>query len=357
MAREDYGAINVISEEEREILGIGGSKKPQDEEEGLFETIGKAGDKIGETQVGKKIGTILTVIMLAILSGGANLSIISDFFDSEEEIGPIGGCLEDNATNYNAKATFDDGTCNFVVIVYGCMDPTATNYDEYATHDNGRCNILNQGNNTDNETATNETVYGCMDIEANNYNDRATEDDESCDYDDEPVECNHTQLIVYDGLSIPTVAHVGGTDTNLEDERTVNVSYDRVSENNLDIRLDMDTNCQDEEDPLRVEIGYNVFHVFPEFDDNGTFMYYAYDNSTFNQYYFQISGWAGDTHYLYTEDFLSNIEDPYEGVYFFYVDISVDWNNTDDYEYIGYFTNWPHWDNDYDENDGMRLEP
>ena len=72
MAREDYGAINVISEEEREILGIGGSKKPQDEEEALFETIGKAGDKIGETQVGKKIGTILTVIMLAILSGGAN---------------------------------------------------------------------------------------------------------------------------------------------------------------------------------------------------------------------------------------------------------------------------------------------
>ena len=52
-SRDDYGAINVISEEEREILGIGGSKKP-DEEEKLFETIGKAADKIGETQVGKK---------------------------------------------------------------------------------------------------------------------------------------------------------------------------------------------------------------------------------------------------------------------------------------------------------------
>ena len=71
MDREDYGAISVISEQEKEILGIGGSKKP-DEEEGLFETIGKAGDKISETQVGKKIGTIITVIMLAILSGGAN---------------------------------------------------------------------------------------------------------------------------------------------------------------------------------------------------------------------------------------------------------------------------------------------
>ena len=59
MARDDYGAINVISEEEKEILGIGGAKKPDEEEEKLFETIGKAADKIGETQVGKKIGTII----------------------------------------------------------------------------------------------------------------------------------------------------------------------------------------------------------------------------------------------------------------------------------------------------------
>ena len=53
--KDDYGAINVISDEEREILGIGGGKKPEEDEEKLFETIGKAADKIGETQVGKKI--------------------------------------------------------------------------------------------------------------------------------------------------------------------------------------------------------------------------------------------------------------------------------------------------------------
>ena len=86
MARDDYGAINVISEEEREILGIGGSKKPDDEEEKLFETIGKAADKIGETQVGKKIGTIITVVLLAILSGGGNMSIIHDYFNGEEHL-------------------------------------------------------------------------------------------------------------------------------------------------------------------------------------------------------------------------------------------------------------------------------
>ena len=56
MARDDYGAISVISDEEREALGLRGGKKPDDEdEEGLFETIGKAGDKLGETKLGKKL--------------------------------------------------------------------------------------------------------------------------------------------------------------------------------------------------------------------------------------------------------------------------------------------------------------
>ena len=43
MANDDYGAINVISDDEREILGIGGPKKPEEEEK-LFETIGNADD-------------------------------------------------------------------------------------------------------------------------------------------------------------------------------------------------------------------------------------------------------------------------------------------------------------------------
>lgn len=54
MTRDDYGAISVISDEEREALGISG-RRPDEEEEGLFETIGKAGDKLGETQFGKKL--------------------------------------------------------------------------------------------------------------------------------------------------------------------------------------------------------------------------------------------------------------------------------------------------------------
>ena len=50
MARDDYGAISVISDEEREALGLGGRGRKPDEEEGLFETIGKAG--MGREQAG-----------------------------------------------------------------------------------------------------------------------------------------------------------------------------------------------------------------------------------------------------------------------------------------------------------------
>jgi len=199
MARDDYGAISVISEEEREILGIKGPRKPSDEEEEkLFETIGKAADKIGETQVGRKIGTIITVVLLALLSGGANMSIIHDYFNGEEDIGPIGGCLQHDATNYNPQATFDDGSCNFLVIIYGCTNPEAENYDDQATHDDGRCVVLNDGNGSANETAA---IYGCMDIDANNYDDKATEDDGSCDYEDEyeEPECNSTSVHFYPG--------------------------------------------------------------------------------------------------------------------------------------------------------------
>ena len=38
MARDDYGAISVISDEEREALGLGGGSRKPEEEEGLFET-------------------------------------------------------------------------------------------------------------------------------------------------------------------------------------------------------------------------------------------------------------------------------------------------------------------------------
>ena len=227
MARDDYGAISVISDDEKDALGIGGSKKPEDE--GLFETVGKAADKIGETPIGQKIGAIIGVIMLALLSGGANLTILSDYFDDDE--GPIGGCMQGDATNYNPDATFDDGSCNFLIIVYGCTNPEATNYDDQATHDDGRCVVLNDGNGSANETVA---IYGCMDVEANNYDDKATEDDGSCDYEDEyeEPECNSTSVHFYPGWY---------------NEETDNMSVFWVDPDadGISVLTDIDTDCYD----------------------------------------------------------------------------------------------------------------
>ena len=272
MARDDYGAISVISEEEREILGIEGPKKPEEDDEKLFETIGKAADKIGETKVGQKIGTIITIIMLAILSGGANMSIISDYFQ-EEEVGPIGGCLQTDATNYNPQATFDDGSCNFLIIMYGCTNPEAENYDEQATHDDGRCVVLNDNpNGTTNETTP---IYGCMDIDANNYDDKATEDDGSCDYEDEyeEPECNSTSVIFYPGWY---------------DQETENMSVYWVDEtaDGIAVLTDIDAECSDYNASVLVYV--DVWHE-ESGDYNWTDIYLTVNGDDWDDHWFNFS--------------------------------------------------------------------
>lgn len=331
MARDDYGAISVISDDEKAALGLAGSRKPDEEdEEKLFETIGKAADKIGETQVGKKIGTIITVVMLALLSGGANMSIIHDYLNGDEEIGPIGGCMQHDATNYNPEATFDDGSCNFVVIVYGCTNPEAVNYDPQATHDNGRCNILNQNGTGENNETTNETVYGCMDPEANNYNDKAEEDDGSCEYEEEESTCNHTEVYAWDGLS--------------------NGNYSRPDEHNVDFYIDLDTNCDNHDEPLPVLIYYDLVHILPTENESSNETEWDYDNYVYSEVYFNVSGWLEDEHWFEFEDIFPDTEledvfnDIYDGYWFFYIAIYADYNGNGDYfedgEYVSYETNW-----------------
>ena len=229
MAKEDYGAISVISDDEKAALGIGDPKKPEDE--GLFETVGKAADKIGETPIGQKIGAIIGIVLLALISGGANLTILDDYFNGEDD-GPLGGCMQGDATNYNPDATFDDGSCNFLIIVYGCTNLEAENYQPNATHDDGRCVVINDNpNGTANETAS---IYGCMDMEANNYDDKATDDDGSCDYEDEYEEehGNHSSVHFYPGWY---------------NEETDNASVFWVDSNaeGISVLTDVDTDCYD----------------------------------------------------------------------------------------------------------------
>ena len=308
MARDDYGAISVISDEEREALGIGG-RKPDEEEEGLFETIGKAGDKLGETQFGKKLGSILTVLLLAMFgSGTVDVGVLQDIFGGEEEPISKGGCMDVGAINYKKDATFDNGSCVFPPpVVYGCTNPDADNYNSQATHDNGRCQFLGGpvDNGTGNETQTNETVYGCMDIDAENYNDRAEEDDGSCEYED--YDCASNATYFYNGLQYG--------------------NYSR-EDNSLNITVDIDTDC--DQDTLPVMVYYDIGHMKVN-DDNET----VWNGYMYNNYFFNVTGWEGNEYQLSSGP--EYFTEPYTGWYMVYVNLYADYDRDGVYDYVNYF--------------------
>ena len=308
MARDDYGAISVISDEEREALGIGG-RKPDEEEEGLFETIGKAGDKLGETQFGKKLGSILTVLLLAMFgSGTVDVGVLQDIFGGEEEPISKGGCMDVSAINFKKDATFDNGSCVFPPpVVYGCTNPDADNYNAQATHDNGRCQFLGgpiNNNTSNNETQTNETVYGCMDIEAHNYNDRAEEDDGSCEYED--YDCAANQTYFYNGLQYG--------------------NYSR-EDNSLNITVDIDTDC--DQDTLPVMVYYDIGHV--KIEDNET----VWNGYMYNNYFFNVTGWESNEYQLSSGP--EYFTEPYTGWYMVYVNLYADYDRDGVYDYVNYF--------------------
>jgi len=261
---EDELFTNVLSKKELEAMIDEGK-----DDEGLFETVGKAADAVGKTKVGQKIGAVITIIMLALLSGGANLTILQEYFNGEDE-GPTGGCLQLDATNYNSKATYDDGSCNFLIIIYGCTNSQAENYQPNATHDDGRCVVINDNpNGTTNETAP---IYGCMDMQANNYDDKATEDDGTCDYEDEyeEPECNSTSVHFYPGWY---------------NEETDNMSVFWVDPDaeGISVLTDIDTDCDDYSTSVLLYV--DVWH-----EESGD---YAWRDITMT-----VDGMAWDDHWL-----------------------------------------------------------
>ena len=114
----------------------------------------------------KLTATLLCTLMIA--------SALAGCLGGDDDDGPdaVLGCTYMDATNYNADATEDDGTCEYAPgeePVLGCTNAAATNYDSAATRDDGSCSYA-------------ETVMGCMDPAANNHNAAAEDDDGSCDY-------------------------------------------------------------------------------------------------------------------------------------------------------------------------------
>tara|TARA_R100000008_G_scaffold26150_1_gene14221 strand:- start:5703 stop:9323 length:3621 start_codon:yes stop_codon:yes gene_type:complete len=94
------------------------------------------------------------------------------YIPCDSDGGPIWGCTNNTAVNFNHLADFDDGSCvgQWQGTIYGCTDVAAVNYDSTANTDDGSC--VYQG----------QEVYGCTDSNANNYNPLATIDDGSCNY-------------------------------------------------------------------------------------------------------------------------------------------------------------------------------
>ncbi len=307
MARDDYGAISVISDDEREALGLRGRPKPDDDDEGLFETIGKAGDKLGETKLGKKLGSILTVLLLAFFGGGGDLSAFEEIFGGDDDGKPRGGCTDPTAINYKSDASFDNGSCVFPPpVIYGCTNSDADNYNPQATHDNGRCQFLGGpvDNNTGNQTNEDDTIYGCMDSEAENYNSRAEEDDGSCEY--EEYDCTSNETYFYDNLEFG--------------------NYSREP-NTLNITVDVDTDC--EQDTLPIMIGYDVGHI--KIEDNQT----VWNGYMWVDTFFNVTGWEGDELELISGP--EYFTEPYTGWYIIWVNLFADWNRDGDYEYVTSF--------------------
>ena len=157
------------------------------------------------------------------------------------------GCTNPKASNFNPKATIDDGSC--VYNVSGCTDPKATNYNPQATIDDGSCVF---------------EVYGCMDPKAKNYNPRATKSDNSCEYESKKPISKQVIYGIIGGVGIvgiiiavlylkkppgpdllyPTIQEVKDT-VNIKCEKEIDW---KGAEDYLEKQIDENPNCKEDKE-------------------------------------------------------------------------------------------------------------
>lgn len=77
---------------------------------------------------------------VAVHSSGGNAIVAAEFdqFSIATNAVATSGCTDITACNYDASATVDDGSCEFLSCA-GCTDAAATNYDASSTIDDGSC--------------------------------------------------------------------------------------------------------------------------------------------------------------------------------------------------------------------------
>jgi|GEM_PF-2854160 len=152
--------------------------------------------------------------------------------------GPVVGCTDSAAQNYNPNATVNQG-CEYsnsdctnpladnynpnasepdfsVCIFTGCTDPNAINYLSFANN-SGPCIYNNPEGCTNPNGCINNSgpILGCIDITATNYNSNATVDDGSCSYvsggEDACIDCDTgSQPIVTTPETISNNPSTGG---------------------------------------------------------------------------------------------------------------------------------------------------
>jgi hypothetical protein len=174
------------------------------------------------------------------------------FIDDPES---FDGCTDETASNFDAEALFDDGSCEYTEEpILGCTDTNAVNYDATATEDDGSCVVglstsYLQGGGLSGDcneivsysvletltpiatidgddiydpldvnsligfdcynelgepvgTIEEEVIQGCTDETALNFDPSATEDDGSCSYDSGEVIIDTTCWYVLDDGNI-----------------------------------------------------------------------------------------------------------------------------------------------------------
>ena len=126
-----------------------------------------------------------------------------------------GGCIDSDATNFDAAAEYDDGSCIFS----GCTDITASNYDPEAQIDNGSClypGCTDAGAANYDASANDDDgsciFPGCTDSSAANYDAAANTDDGSCIYEGctDEASCNYdAQADIDDGSCLDALGTWG----------------------------------------------------------------------------------------------------------------------------------------------------